>query len=236
MLHRRVVRPQHVELLLREVTDVETLAGGDLAAERFECVRDGLHDGRLALTVRAEDADALPGQHRPVDVADDDGRRGPGRGVRQWGITEADVVHRQHRIGQVHGLLEFEREFRLGQHRSNFFHALQRLHAALRLLGLARLGLEAVDELLQVRDFLLLLRKGCLLQQQLLCPHILEGAVVAAVAGDLGPGDVERDLGHRVEKLAIVTDDQHRAGVAFQPRFEPQERIEIEVVRGLVEQ
>ena len=44
---------------------------------------------------------------------------------------------------------EFEGEFGVGQHRGDLFHPLQRLDPALRLLGLAGLGLEAVDELLQ---------------------------------------------------------------------------------------
>ncbi len=64
---------------------------------------------------------------------------------------------RQHGVGQVGGLLEFKGEFGIGQHGRDFFHALDLLHAALRLLGLGGLGLEAVDELLQVGDLVLLL-------------------------------------------------------------------------------
>ena len=72
-------------------------------------------------------------------------------------IAARDVRERQHRVRQAQRLAELELEVGAGQHRRELFHPRQRLHPALRLLGLARLGLEAVDELLQVRDPLLLL-------------------------------------------------------------------------------
>jgi hypothetical protein len=74
--------------------------------------------------------------------------------------SQTRVADGQHRVGQVGRLLELEGEFGVGQHRRDLFHALQRLDAALRLLGLAGLGLEAVDELLQVGDLVLLLGKA----------------------------------------------------------------------------
>ena len=43
-------------------------------------------------------------------------------------------------------------------------------------------------------------------------------------------------LGDRVEELAVVADHDHRAGVALQPGFEPDQRVEVEVVGRLVEQ
>ena len=61
-------------------------------------------------------------------------------------------------------------------------HPLQRLDAALRLLRLGRLGAEAVDERLQVRDLPLLLLVRRLLQRELLRALALELRVVAGVA------------------------------------------------------
>jgi hypothetical protein len=59
--------------------------------------------------------------------------------------------------------------------------------------GLGGLGLEAVDELLQVGDLVLLLGEGGLLQRQLLGAQFFESAVVAAVAREPAGVDVQRD-------------------------------------------
>ena len=43
-------------------------------------------------------------------------------------------------------------------------------------------------------------------------------------------------LADAVEKFAVVRDDEHGGGLAPQPGFEPDDRVEVEVVRRLVEQ
>jgi hypothetical protein len=106
----------------------------------------------------------------------------------------------------------------------------------LRLLGLAGLGLEAVDELLQVGDLVLLLGERRLLQFHLLGAQFLELAVVAAVAGQLGVVDVQRHVGDRVQEFAVVADDDHRAGIALQPAFQPDQGVQVQVVGGFVQQ
>ncbi|MNS57998.1 hypothetical protein D3C72_909030 [compost metagenome] len=231
VLQRVVLRAQHVEFLLREVADVQALAFGDLACQRAHFARNGLHQRRLALAVGAQDADALARQHRAAHAAQD----GLGRFAFDL-VAEARVVDREHRVRDVARLLELEGEVGLGQQRRHFFHALQRLDAALRLLGLAGLGLEAVDELLQVGDLVLLLAEGHLLLLHLQRAHVLELAVVAAVARELGVGDVQGDVGHGVEKLAVVADDDHGAGVLLQPGFEPHQGVQVQVVGRFVEQ
>jgi hypothetical protein len=85
-------------------------------------------------------------------------------------------------------------------------------------------------------DLVLLLEVGVLLQFDLLRAGFFEGAVVAAVARQLAILEVQRHGGHRVEKLAVVTDHDHRAFVALEPAFQPDQRIEIEVVGRFVEQ
>ena len=91
-----------------------------------------------------------------------------------FAVPALEVAHRQHRVGQVLRLAELEREVARRQHRRDALHARQRLDPALRLLGLAGLGLEAVDEALQVRDALLLLAEGRLLLAHALGAHLLE--------------------------------------------------------------
>jgi len=230
VLQRRILRTQHVQFLLREVADVQALAFGDGTGQRTHFACDGLHQRRFALAIGAQNTDALARLNRLAHVGQD------GLGHVVDDVAEARVADRQHRIGDVARLLELESEVGFGQQRRHFFHALQRLHAALCLLGLAGLGLEAVDELLQVGDLVLLLGERRLLQCSLLGAQGFEGAVVAAVACQLRIGDVQRDVGHGIEKLAIVADDDHGAGVLLQPGFEPDQCVQVQVIGRFVEQ
>ena len=106
----------------------------------------------------------------------------------------------------------------------------------MRLLGFAGFCLEAVNELLQVRNLVLLLGVGGLLQLHLLGTQFFKFAVVAAVTCQLGAVDLQRDVGDGVQKLAVMADDDHRACVFFEPGFEPHQRIQVQVVGGLVQQ
>ena len=62
--------------------------------------------------------------------------------------------------------------------RGDAFQPFQRLDAALRLLGLAGLGAEAADEILEVGDLFLLLRKGLVLLHGALGTGAFEAVVV----------------------------------------------------------
>ena len=151
-------------------------------------------------------------------------------------VATRDVAQGQHRVGQAGRRLEFEGELPRGQHGGELFHAFQRLDPALRLLGLGRLGLEAVDEARELGDLFLLALEGRLLLALPLGAHELERAVVAAVARERLLVEVQRDAGGGVEKLAVVADHQQRAFEALEPAFEPDEGVQVQVVGGLVEQ
>jgi hypothetical protein len=62
-----------------------------------------------------------------------------------------------------------------------------------------------------------------------------KAAVVAAIAGQLGVVNVERHIGHRVQKFPVVADHDHGACVALQPGFEPDQGVQVQVVGGLVQ-
>ena len=145
-------------------------------------------------------------------------------------------MHAQHGVGQVGGFFEFEAEVGIGQQRRNFFHAVQSLDAALRLLGFAGLGLEACNELLQMRDLVLLFGKCVLLQLHLLGTHVFKLAVVAAVAHQLACVDVQGDVGHGIQKFAVMADDNHCAFVTLEPSFKPHQGVQVQVVGRLVKQ
>ena len=109
----------------------------------------------------------------------------------------APVVPERH-VLEPHELLRGdghrrEREFEraVDVRRRDPLHPLQRLDPALRLLRLRRLGAEAVDERLQMRDLPLLLRVGRLLQRELLRALALELRVVARVRPELQRVEVD---------------------------------------------
>ena len=83
------------------------------------------------------------------------------------------------------------------------------------LLGLAGLGLEAVNELLQMGHFFLLLGKAGRLQLQLLGTQFFKARVIAAVAVDLPALNLQCDVGDGVQEFAVVADDDHRAAIAL---------------------
>ena len=120
--------------------------------------------------------------------------------------------------------------------RCNQLHALQGLQAALGLPRLGGLGAEAIDKGADMGNLPLLFRVLRLLAGQMLRAQALEGRVVAAVEGDplaIQHGDVGR---HAVEKIPIVGDQQQGAGVGTQPAFQPDHRVQIQMVGRLVQQ
>ena len=110
------------------------------------------------------------------------------------------------------------------------------LHPALRLGGLARLGLEAVHEALQVGALGVLLRLGGHQVTGPLAPLLLEAVVVAGVEVDGAGVQMHDRVADAVEQLSVVADHQDGARIALQPRLQPQGALEVEVVGGLVQE
>ena len=67
-------------------------------------------------------------------------------------------------------------------------------------------------------------------------PLLLEGGIVAAIGACCALLDVDDAIGHPIEELAVVSDQQQRAAIPPQPLLEPENRIEIKVVGRLIEQ
>jgi len=120
--------------------------------------------------------------------------------------------------------------------RCDALHALERLDAALRLLGLARRGAKALDERLHMPDLALLacVERGLL--GEFRRAVVLEGGVVAAIDLSLALFDVEDAVDDAVEELAIVRDQQQRARILAQPGLEPQDGVQVQVIGRFVEQ
>ncbi len=226
MPQRRLVVAQHLDLVLREVADSEPLAVDGRALQRRERPGDGLDQGRLARAIDAEKPDALLRLQRKLDVLQHPLFR----------VAGVHVVENQQRIRGTQRLAELERKRRRDVQRRELLHFRQHLHAALRLAGLGGLGLEAVDERLQVRALarlLFLLAGG---EDQRLGALRFEARIVARIAPELARVDMHDGIDHAIEKIAVVRYDDQGPAVAFQPVFEPDDRVEVEVVGRLIEQ
>ncbi len=151
-------------------------------------------------------------------------------------IARRNIVEPDQRRGQPIRLRKLERELRIPVRRRDQLHLLQLLDAALRLRRLGGLGLETVDEALQVRDLPLLLLVGGRLQRQTLCALLLELRIVAGVERHGLAVHVQRVRRDRVEELAVVGDADQRAFVGLEPVLHPEHGVEVQVIGRLVEQ
>ena len=215
-----------IELMLSEIADGQVLATRQLPAEHGEIAGQGLDQGRFARAVRAEQADARAGCQAQLDLL-------------QHGlvaVTQARLGQVQQWAGDLVRLAENEVERRVDMRRRQLLQALQRLDATLRLARLGRLGLEAADEVFHVRTLRLLLLEGLLLLRQAFGAGALEGRVAAAVEGQLLLLEVRHVIDHGVEEIAVMGDQQQRAGIALEPLLQPEDGVEVEVVGRLVEQ
>ena len=107
--------------------------------------------------------------------------------------------------------------------------------ALLHLHSLGGLIAEALDKRLGVGDLLLLvLISTQLLLATLLAEHDIL-IVLHLVVFDMAAGDLQRAVGDVVDEGAVVADEDHGTGALSQELLEPLNRLDVEVVGGLVE-
>jgi hypothetical protein len=115
-------------------------------------------------------------------------------------------------------------------------HAFQRLDAALRLACLGRLGPEARHETLHVRDLALLSLEQRLLLGKDLRTLQFKTAVVARIEGDPLLLDMRHVIHDPVQERTVMGDQQQGARIGREPLLQPEHRVQVQVVGGLVEQ
>src|SRR5690606_4897318 len=223
---RRIIHSQLLELVLSEVTDLEIARLDAPAFARFELASQELHQGRLAGAVAPEQRDAVAGLNAHADRAQYDA----------VSISDRLLFQRQQCTGQFLRWQESEFDERVAVRRDNSLHTRERLHAALRLTRLARLGAKALDKSHDMPDLALLPLVHGLLLRELRGTLFLEGGVVAGVSLHLALLDVHDTVDCAIEELAIVRDHEQRAAIAAQPLLEPHHRIEIEMIGRLIQQ
>ena len=116
------------------------------------------------------------------------------------------MVHGEQRIGARFWVAKLESKRRIDVGGGHFFHSRQRLDAALRLTCLGRLGAEAFNVAVQMRNFTLLLFIHALLQGQPFGTGAFEGAVVACVELEFLLFQIQHVIDDGVEKIAIMRD------------------------------
>ena len=146
------------------------------------------------------------------------------------------MVGADQRIRSLGGLGKLEVDAACGAQWRNGLHALQGLQAALRLAGLGGLGAEACDEAVEVLDAGLLVTAGPLALGGALGTDVLAGGVTAGVALKPAILDDQAGVGHAVQEVAVVRDDELDGRMAQQLAFQPQYGVQVQVVGGFVQQ
>ena len=180
----------------------------------------------LARAVWADDADPIAPHHGRGKIVND----------RPRAAQKRHSFERRHEGPAAIGLLDLELHAadRIPPLAALPAQRLQGPHAALvpRAAGLdARANPDFFLRELLVEEGILFFFRG----EGLLLPHE-KRVVVARPVEDPAPVDLENPVGHVPEKRAVVGDEHERSPPAAEKRFEPLHRLDVEVVRGLVEQ
>ena len=184
------------------------------------------HQRGLARAVRRDERDAVAALDVQADAVEDDVVAVGLVDVRQFEDEAAALRTRRKR--EVDALA-------LGRHLDRH-DLVEHLDPALHLRRLRRLIAEPIDERAHPRDLvvLLLLRLAQPFHLRFALDEIAR--VRADVVGDRPQRQVRDARDDRVEEEPIVRDENHRVGIRDQELFEPVARVEVEVVRRLVEQ
>ena len=139
-------------------------------------------------------------------------------------------------MGRCSGAAKFKQKFVVQLGGRDFLHFFQGFDAALRLRGFGGFGFEAVDKRLQMLDFGLLFGERGLLVCQALRAFFQVEIVAAAVEREFLLCQFKGLRGGGVEKIAVVRNDDLRAGQVCQVVFQPQHGFQIQVVGRFVQQ
>ena len=137
--------------MLGKIPDADIVAGSPFAGFEREVAGKDFQERGFSCAVRPDEHDPLPALDPDVEVLIDD----------MVAVGLSDTFEAHHTLPAADRLRKFEMDRRLiGLRRLDPFHSRELLHAVLRLGGLARLGAEPRDEILEVLDLLLLVSVG----------------------------------------------------------------------------
>ena len=215
--------------VLLDVRELHRRADLDLARVRLLLAQDQLEQRRLARAVGADDADDRALGHLQAQVAEE----------RLVAEPLGDALDLDHLVAEfraggdldgrgvvAHGAGFARDDLRvLDQPGARQVAALLAVHADPRQLVLQRAHARRL-----LRAFLPLLRHDP-------AELLLQPAGVVALVRNAAPGvELQDPLRHVVQEVAVMRDDDHRAGILLELLLEPVHRLGIEVVGRLVEQ
>ncbi len=213
--------------ILIEIDDAQLAGLLDGSGIGQKLADDDAQQRRLARSIRPEDAEARARREEKIEIFEEARLAQTLPHPQPFGLAigsgEIDFRRRHPRaiasLGQLADDFLGVRDPRLGLRRARLRSAPQPLHLAPHAIG----------------ERLLI---GLFVPQQ--CVALLQEIAVLAIDLQQTVGVHAIELQHALrdvlEKVAIVTDDQKRLGLAFQERLEPQNRFDVEMVRRLVEQ
>ena len=213
-------------LILGEVADL------DIMAERedtfvLQLLHDAAHEGTLPFPVLPDEGNLVATLDHQVDIREDalvtkglsDTLHLHGIVARAWGGWEAQADS-----GGI-DLVDLDQ-----------LELLKHTHTALHLVGLGVRALEALDEVGRLGDELLLLLVGLHLLLATLGTQALVLGVVHLIVVEAAHRDLEGTRGDVVDEGAVVADDDDRLPRLDEEVLEPLDRLDVEVVRRLVEE
>ena len=210
--------------MLVEVADAHARTDLHGAGIGLFFAQQAAQQGRLAAAVGADQSPALAANDLQVDL----GEQRPLKCLGQPFGADDDIAaarggrkaHRRQDDRPRHG---------------DQFDAVELLAAVFGLLMLLAVVI-AADEVLGLFDLDLLLLERPLLDHEPLGLLRPIGGEIARVAVDGALEKLQGAVRHAVEEVAVVADQQHGRGAFGQERFEPFGGLDVEVVRGLVQE
>ena len=198
-----------------------------LAAALFFHACQDLAEGGFACAIHADDGDA-------ISLADfkAEGLQDVANAIVGFGNT----FQSHHRLAARGRLRETETDLVVFKLKLNALDFIKGLHTALHHGRLVGLSPKAVDELLGLRDFLILI---LLLTLQLLAAGFAladEKAVVTLIKLNLAAGlEGQCAIGQVVEEATVMANEQDRAWIRAEVFFQPDHGLDVQVVRRFIQ-
>ena len=217
---------EQLRLILSEITDFNVVPNLEFAVIG-DFTHEALDQGGFARTVLADKCDLLTTL---------DGKRHVMEHVERP-IVLAQILGNDRIVTTARSRREFQPHAR-AVHLIDLdaVQLVEHLDAALHLHRLGRLIAETLDEVLGVMDELLLVLIGAHLLFDALLAQFHKLAVAHLVIIDFAQRYLDGAIGHIINKSAVVGYQQQSSVAVLQERLQPLNRLDVQVVGGLIEQ
>ena len=223
----RAIGVEIVDLVLREKPHFHFRRAAQRARHGLQAAAEQLCEGRLAVAVGAQQADAVVVGNVERQPRKDDALV----------IADAGAFHRDDRRRQflLWGGQEERQDVGI-HHGGDRLHLRQHFQARLRLAGLGGLGAEPVHEILQMAAVVVLLLLVLELDRLQFAALLVEAGVIALPQRQFRAVEMQDVVADGIEQVAVMADDEDRGGIGLEVFDQPERAFEIEIIGRLVEQ